>query len=285
MTGGRERRPIRTITVTSGKGGVGKSNVVASLAVSFARSGRKVMILDADLGLSNIDIIFDIAPKYTIQHILSGEKRLADVLADGPYGIKILPASSGIQELTELDEFQRLRLMEEFEAYEDDIDILLIDTGAGISENVAFFCVASQETIVVSTPEPTAMTDAYALIKVLFTQYQEKDFKILVNSAKNSEDAFEVFRRLSLASEKFLNISLDYLGFLPVDDSIPKAVRQQKTFIDAYPDSMAAGNLRVIASKVLEDDAEGKIKGSLQFFLGNMLRKDLQPYTGTDSKS
>ena len=285
MTGGRERRPIRTITVTSGKGGVGKSNVVASLAVSFARSGRKVMILDADLGLSNIDIIFDIAPKYTIQHILSGEKRLADVLADGPYGIKILPASSGIQELTELDEFQRLRLMEEFEAYEDDIDILLIDTGAGISENVAFFCVASQETIVVTTPEPTAMTDAYALIKVLFTQYQEKDFKILVNSAKNSEDAFEVFRRLSLASEKFLNISLDYLGFLPVDDSIPKAVRQQKTFIDAYPDSMAAGNLRVIASKVLEDDAEGKIKGSLQFFLGNMLRKDLQPYTGTDSKS
>ncbi len=274
MTGKAKQKQVKTITVTSGKGGVGKSNVVANLAVALARAGKKVMIIDADLGLSNIDVIFDLAPKYTIQHILSGEKRLAEVLAEGPHGIKILAASSGVQELTGLDEFQRLRLIEEFEAYDSEIDVLLIDTGAGISENVAFFCIAAQEILVVTSPEPTALTDAYALIKVLNTQYQEKDFKILVNSARDSEDAFEVFRRLSIAAEKFLSLSLDYIGFLPYDESIPKAVRQQKAFIDAYPNCKAADNLRVIASKVLEEGSPTKVKGSLQLFFGNMLRKE-----------
>jgi len=274
MTHRPKQKQIKTITVTSGKGGVGKSNVVANLAIALANKGKKVMIIDADLGLSNIDVIFDLAPKYTIQHILSGEKKLADVLVDGPYGIKILAASSGVQELTELDEFQRLRLIEEFETYDADIDVLLIDTGAGISENVAFFCIASQEIIVVTSPEPTALTDAYALIKVLNTQYQEKDFKILVNSARNSEDAFEVFKRISIAADKFLSLSLDYLGFLPYDDSVPKAVRQQKAFIDAYPNCKASENLRLIAAKVLEEDGPNKIKGSLQLFLGNILKKE-----------
>lgn len=274
MTGRLKQKQIKTITVTSGKGGVGKSNVVANLAIALTKAGKKVMIIDADLGLSNIDVIFDLAPKYTIQHILSGEKKLADVLVDGPYGIKILAASSGVQELTELDEFQRLRLIEEFEAYDSDIDVLLIDTGAGISGNVAFFCIASQEIIVVTSPEPTALTDAYALIKVLNTQYQEKDFKILVNSARNSEDAFEVFKRISIAADKFLSLSLDYLGFLPYDDSVPRAVRQQKAFIDAYPNCKAAENLRVIAAKVLEEESPNKVKGSLQLFLGNILKKE-----------
>jgi flagellar biosynthesis protein FlhG len=274
MTGRLRQKQIKTITVTSGKGGVGKTNMVASLAVALAKAGRKVMILDADLGLSNIDVIFDLAPKYTIQHVLNGDRRLADVLTDGPYGIKILPASSGVQELTELDEFQRMKLIEEFEAYDSDIDVLLVDTGAGISGNVAFFCIASQETIVITSPEPTALTDAYALIKVLSTRYQEKDFKVLVNSARSAEDAFEVFRRLSLAAEKFLNISLDYLGFVPYDESIPQAVRRQKAFIDAYPACRAAENLRIIASKVMEGESDAKIKGTLQLFLGNMLRKE-----------
>lgn len=268
------QRPIKTVTVTSGKGGVGKTNMVASLAVALAKSGKKVMILDADLGLSNIDVLFDIAPKYTIQHVLNGEKRIEDVIAEGPYGIKILPASSGVQELTEINEFQRMKLMEEFDSYREDLDFLLIDTGAGISQNVAFFCIASQESIVVTSPEPTALTDAYALIKVLFTRYQEKGFKVLVNSARNSEDAREVFRRLSLAAEKFLNISLDYLGFIPYDDSIPRAVRMQRAFVDAYPNCKASENLRLIAAKMMEEENGDKVRGSLQLFLGNMLRRE-----------
>lgn len=271
MTESQGKKLIKTITVTSGKGGVGKTNMVANLAIALRKLGKEVMILDADLGLSNIDVLLDLAPRYNIQHVISGEKGLKDVIVEGPHGVKILPASSGVQEMTELDEFQRLRLLEEFDSYDGDIDVLLIDTGAGISTNVAFFCIASQEIIVVTSPEPTALTDAYALIKVLFTRYQEKDFRILVNSAKSSADAFEVFRMLSLAAERFLNISLDYLGYIPVDDSIQKAVRAQKAFIDIYPRSIASMNLLEIASK-LNDDNRSKVKGTLQLFLGNLLK-------------
>ena len=265
------QKSVKTITVTSGKGGVGKTNMVANLAIALRRLGKEVMILDADLGLSNIDVLLDLAPKYNIQHVINGEKTLKEVVIEGPHGIRILPASSGVQEMTELDEFQRMRLIAEFESYDANIDYLLIDTGAGISANVAFFCIASQEIVIVTTPEPTALTDAYALIKVLFNNYQEKDFRVLVNSAKNSADAIEVFRRLSLAAEKFLNISLDYLGYVPLDESVRNAVRQQKAFLDEYPECDASRQVSEIASK-LHTDNRAKVKGTLQLFIGNLLR-------------
>jgi flagellar biosynthesis protein FlhG len=261
---------IRTIAVTSGKGGVGKTNIVANLAIAFRRLNKEVMIMDADLGLSNIDIIFNIAPKYNINHVINGQKDLKDVIVEGPLGIKILPASSGIQELTSLDEFQRLRIIEEFDLLKENIDVLLIDTAAGISSNVAFFCTASQEIIVVTNPEPTAITDAYALIKVLFTRYQEKDFRLLVNSARNSVEAFDVFKRLSIAVERFLNISIDYLGFLPFDKSVQDAVRQQIPFMEIYPECAISKNIMDIALKLIECPVNN-VKGTLQFFIGNLL--------------
>jgi flagellar biosynthesis protein FlhG len=266
---GAKKRSVKTIAVASGKGGVGKTNVVASLAIALTALGKKVMILDADLGLSNIDVLLHLAPKYNIQHVLRGEMSLRDVVIEGPHGIKILPAGSGEQELTALDEFQRLKIMEEFDTFENDIDILLIDTAAGISTNVAFFCIAAQEIVIVTSPEPTALTDAYALIKVLFTRYQEKDFRVLVNSARSSDEAVEVFRRLSFAAEKFLNVSLDYLGYLPWDESVPNAVREQKAFIDRFPQSAVSRHLREIAFQVNEHEV--KVKGNLQFFIGNLL--------------
>lgn len=265
-----EAKHIRTIAVTSGKGGVGKTNIVANLAVAFRRLNKEVMIMDADLGLSNIDIIFNIAPKYNINHVINGQMDLKDVIVEGPLGIKILPASSGVQELTSLDEFQRLRIIEEFDLLKEDIDILLIDTAAGISSNVAFFCTASQDIIVVTNPEPTAITDAYALIKVLFTRYQEKDFRLLVNSARNSREAFDVFKRLSIAVERFLNISIDYLGFLPFDRSVQNAVRQQRPFIEIYPECDASKNVMDIALKLIEGPVKN-VKGTVQFFIGNLL--------------
>ena len=215
---------IRTIAVTSGKGGVGKTNIVANLAFAFRKLGKQVMILDADLGLSNIDVLLDLAPKFNIQHVLSGEKGIADIITETENGVKILPASSGIQELTHLDEFQRLRLLEEFDSYGSGIDVLLIDTAAGISSNVGFFCATAQEIMVITSPEPTAITDAYALMKVLYTRYQEKKFRLLVNSVRSEEEGLQVFRKLALVAEKFLNISLDYVGHLPHDTSVPKAV-------------------------------------------------------------
>jgi len=263
------RKTVKTIAIASGKGGVGKTNVAANLAIAMRKLGKNVLIVDADLGLSNIDVLLHLAPKHTIQHVLRGELALKDVVVEGPHGIKILPAGSGVQELTALDEFQRLKLLEEFDAYDNDIDVLLIDTAAGISENVAFFCVAAQEIIVVTSPEPTAITDAYALIKVLFTKYQEKEFHVLVNSARNSDEAFDVFRRLSLAAEKFLSISLDYLGYLPYDEAVPKAVRAQRPFIDMYPNNLVSKQIEALAITCL--GRADKIKGSLQFFIGNLL--------------
>jgi flagellar biosynthesis protein FlhG len=265
----QEQKYVKTIAIASGKGGVGKTNMVANLALAIKKLGKDVLIMDADLGLSSIDVLLNLAPRHTIQHVINGEKKLKDILINGPHGIKILPSSSGVQELTALSEFQRLRILEEFDSFDYDIDVLLIDTAPGISENVAFFCIAAQEIIIVTSQEPTALTDAYALIKVLFTRYQEKEFFILVNSAKNADEGLEVFRRLSLAAEKFLNISLNYLGYIPNDVDVQKAVRAQRAFVDLYPRCSAARKILEIAAKVLEPN--NKVKGTLQLFVGNLL--------------
>ncbi|MBF0553400.1 MAG: MinD/ParA family protein [Nitrospirae bacterium] len=268
--GRTKKKHIMTIAVASGKGGVGKTNIVANLAIAMRKMGRNVLIFDADLGLSNIDVLLQLAPEYNIQNVISGEMALSEIIVRGPHGIMILPATSGVQELTVLDEFQRLRLLEEFESFDEDIDVLLIDTAAGISDNVAFFCIAAQEIVIVTSPEPTAMTDAYALIKVLYTRYQEKAFSVLVNSVKRGAEAKEVFKRLSTAADKFLNISLNYLGFIPFDEAVRMSVRSQRAFIDAYPNANASKKIMDLAVTIL-GRAEPIVKGTIQFFFSNLL--------------
>jgi flagellar biosynthesis protein FlhG len=271
LTGKQDaKKTVKTIAVASGKGGVGKTNVVANLAIAMRRQGKNVLIVDADLGLSNIDVLLHLAPRHTIQHVLNGERSLKDVIIDGPQGIKILPAGPGVQELAMLDELQRLKVLDEFDAYDGDIDVLLIDTAAGISENVTFFCTAAQEIVVVTSPEPTAISGAYALINVLFTRHQEKKFHVLVNSAGSGAECVEVFRRLSLAAEEFQNISLNYLGCIPFDESVPRAVREQRAFVDLYPGAPASRQVAEIATKLGERSGD-RVKGSLQFFIGNLV--------------
>jgi len=263
-----KRKSVKTIAIA---GGVGKTNVAVNLAIAMRKLGREVMILDAEQGLSNIDVLFRLAPKHNIQHVLQGAMALRDVVVEGPHGVQILPVGSGVQELTALDEFQRMKLLEAFDTYDGDIDVLLINTAAGISENVAFFCIAAQEIVVVTSPEPTAIADAYALIEALYTRYQENEFHVLVNSVKGPEEAVEAFRRLSLATEKFLSISLDYLGYLPYNGSVPSAIRSQGPFITMYPQNQISRRITEIAKRFLGRTETEKVKGTLQFFIGNLL--------------
>jgi len=263
------KKYVKTIAVASGKGGVGKTNITANLAIAMSKLGRNVVIVDADLGLSNINILLNKKASHTVKHLLDGSMPLKDVLIEGPHGVKILPAGEGVQELTRLDEFQRLKLLEAFDAYDGDIDVLLIDISAGISENVTFFCSAAQELIVVTTPEPTAWVDAYHLIKVMYTEYQENKFHVLVNAVKNEAEARQVFETLTRATDRFLSINLNYLGYLPYDENVKKAVRSQTAFIDLVPRNFISQCVRELAATLLS--REERVKGTLQFFIGNLL--------------
>lgn len=262
---------VRVIAVTSGKGGVGKTNVVANLAYSLRELGSKVCILDADLGLGNIDVLLGLAPKFNIHHVLLGEKTLSEIIVDGPAGIKIIPAASGIQELAEANDSQRLRILSQVEALGDKIDILLLDTGAGISSNVTYFSIAAQEIVVVATPEPTSITDAYAVMKVLSQRYSERYFKLLVNGVANHREASDVYRKLSLTADRFLQISIDYLGHILLDPNLVVAVKQQKAIVEINPNSPASQCFKALARKIKDAPLSAKPKGGLQFFWRQLL--------------
>ena len=254
------------IAVTSGKGGVGKTNVVGNLAIAFSKLGKKVLILDGDLGLANIDILFGIRPQYNIQHVITGEKKLVDIIVNGPGNTQIIPGGSGLQALSNLTQGQRLLLLKEFDSIEDDVDIFLIDTGAGISTNITYFNMAAEDRIVISTPEPTSITDAYALIKVMYKHHGTKNFKLLVNMAKNKNEAESVFNNLDTNLMRFLkHISLEYIGFIPRDDNILKSVRKQKPLLLSYPRSIAGKSFSLLAQNMLNGKTN-KSEGTIQFF-------------------
>jgi len=265
------QKGIRVISVTSGKGGVGKSNVVSNLAIALSMQGKKVLVIDADLGLGNLDVLLGLSPVYNLNHVFSGEKTLIEVLIDGPAGIKIIPAGSGVQELTSLGQHEKLKLLDELDMLEEQFDIMIVDTEAGISENVTYFTVAAQEIVVVVTPEPTSITDVYALIKLLATRYSEHHFKVLVNMAKDSEDALEVFRKLANVAGRFLDISLDYLGCVVKDEKVVEAVKRQRAVSELFPDSEAAGCFTTLAKRVIENTRQTRLKGNIQFFFRRFL--------------
>lgn len=265
---------LRVIAVTSGKGGVGKSNVVANLGLAMAQAGLKVLLIDADLGLANLDIILGLNPQYTIHDVLQLRKTLAEVLVEGPGGMKILPASSGIPELSELDEYQKLFLLNELDNYSESVDVVLIDTGAGISRNVLFFNIAAQERLVVANNEPTSITDAYALIKVLATQHNERRFKLLVNGLSNPRDAEAVYRTLLKVAERFLgrDISLEYLGFIPHDDAVPKAVLKQQPVLTLFPKARVSRSFTQMAQRLWETPGPEEVDGNIKFFWRRLLQ-------------
>lgn len=260
--------PPHVISVTSGKGGVGKTNLVGNLAVAFSKLGKRVLILDADLGLANIDIIFGLRPEFNIGHVLSGEKELSEIVVETESGIRIIPAGSGLEDLTALTEGQKLHLLSEFEALEDVVDIVLIDTGAGISSNVIYFNLAADECIVVATHEPTSITDAYAMMKVMCNHHGARRYKLIVNMVKNEKEAKQVYLTLSQAVDRFLNNAvIEYLGYIPRDEKLREAVLNRKTIMDLYPDSPASKGIFDKAEKILKMQKSFDASGNVKFFM------------------
>ncbi len=244
-------RSTKIITITSGKGGVGKTNIVANLGFSLSRFGKKVLILDADMGLGNLDVLLGLTPQYNLSDVIHGDKRLSDIIVEGPGRLKILPAASGIQELTNLSEQERYMVFSQLSELMRDFDIVLIDTAAGISSNVLFFNINADEIIVVVTPEPTAITDAYALMKVLSVKYGTDQFKLVVNAATSEREADEVFRQLSLVADRFLNIRIDYCGQVGLDEKLRKGVRQQKVVSEMAPLAKASRDFSILSRKII----------------------------------
>jgi flagellar biosynthesis protein FlhG len=265
--------PIRVISVTSGKGGVGKSNVVVNLGLALAQRGLKVLLLDADLGLGNLDILLGLSPRFTLQDALASQLALAEVIVEGPGGLKILPASSGIADLAILDEFQKLFLLTEMDHYTADVDVVLIDTGAGIAPNVLFFNIGAQERILVVNNQPPAIADAYALIKILAAQHGEKSFKLLVNGLTNPREAESVYRILLRVTERFLGreIILDYLGFIPFDQALVKAVMSQQPVLALYPEAPVSQAFVTIAQTLWETGPSPSNDGNIKFFWRRLL--------------
>lgn len=258
----------RVIAVTSGKGGVGKSNLVVNLGLALARQGLKVLLIDADLGLGNLDILLGLTPRHTIHDVLARRKSLAEVIVQGPAGMKILPASSGIPEMAELEPQQKLFLLNELDHLGEDLDVVLIDTGAGISRNVLFFNLAAQEILVVATAEPTSITDAYALMKVLALQHGERRFRLVVNGVPHPEDGQVVYRTLLKVTERFLgqDVSLEYLGVVPHDEALGRAVLKQQPVLEIYPKAKVSRWITELAHRLWASGPAAVSLSNVKFF-------------------
>jgi flagellar biosynthesis protein FlhG len=263
--------PVRVIAVTSGKGGVGKTNVSVNLAVAFAALGREVMLLDADLGLANVDVLLGLSPRYNLSHVLAGQCGLEDILVDGPGGIRIVPAASGIQRMAGLTAAEHAGLIHAFATLPGPLDVLIVDTAAGISDSVIRFTCASQEVIVVVCDEPASLTDAYALIKVLSRDHARGRFRILANMARNEAEGRDLYTRLVRVTDRFLDVTLDYAGTVPYDEYLKRAVQRQRAVVEAYPASRAATAFKKLAQLADKWPVAEQPAGHLQFFWERMV--------------
>ncbi len=267
-----EPTPVRAIAVTGGKGGVGKTNVSVNLAVAMADIGRRVMILDADLGLANIDVVLGLHPEYDLSHVLRGEKTLEEVVIEGPSGIKIIPAASGIRQMAELSQAEHAGLIRGFSDLGNDLDVLIVDTAAGISDTVISFSRAVQELIVVVCDEPASITDAYAMIKLLYREYGISRFRILANMTRSAQEGRDLYNKMCRVTDRYLDVMLSYVGSIPYDESLRKAVKSQKPVVHAFPRSRSAQTLKNLAKKADNWPVPDGASGHLQFFVERLVK-------------
>jgi flagellar biosynthesis protein FlhG len=260
-----QREGIQTIAVTGGKGGVGKTVVAVSMATALAQAGQRVLLLDGDTGLASVDVQLGLTPRYTLEHLLSGEKSLEELLVQTREGVSVVPASSGITRLATLGPREHAVLMQAFVTLPRNYDVLIIDCAPGIAEQVRRFSEAAQHLVVVLCDEPASLTDAYALIKVLMRERNLRRFKVLVNKSPPGEGE-ALFKRLQRVTDRYLEVELQYLGEVPDDRLVHKAVREQRALLSAYPGCAAAHALRRIAVQSRRWPAP-QGSGRIEFFL------------------
>lgn len=265
-------KPVKVIAVSSGKGGVGKTNVSVNLAVQLAEFGRSVMLLDADLGLANVDLMLGLSPKYNLSHVIDGAATLEEVLLEGPGGIRIVPAASGIQRMAELSPAEHAGLIRSFSELSDDLDYLIIDTAAGLSDSVVSFVRAAREVLVVVCDEPSSITDAYALVKVLSGEPGVSRFHMVANRVHSPGEGHELFTKLARVCNRFLDLTLDYAGSIPEDELLRRAVQKQQPVSLAYPGCAASRAFAELARRVERWPQPAGAGGGLEFFVERLIR-------------
>jgi len=269
-------RPVRVIAVASGKGGVGKTNVTVNLGLALTAQGREVLLLDADLGLANVDVMLGLHTNHDLSHVLKGERSLEEVICTGPQGMRIVPASSGLQNMAELSTAEHAGIIGAFSELSVTPDVLLIDTAAGISDNVVTFSRAAQEVIVVVCDEPASITDAYALIKLLNREYGIYRFRVLTNRVQSVQDGRALYGKILKVTDRYLDVALDFMGVVPEDDYLRKAVQKQRAVVDAYPRSKSALAFKKLASKADSWPVPASAGGQLEFFVERLIMASQQ---------
>lgn len=264
---------VKVIAVTGGKGGVGKTNVSLNMAVAMAQQGQRVLVLDADLGLANIDVMLGVRVRRNIEHVLAGECDLEDILVEGPAGIKIVPATSGSRSMVELTAAEHAGLIRAFSSLQDDFDVLIIDTAAGISDMVLSFARASQDVVLVVCDEPTSITDAYALVKVLSREHGVFRFKVIANMVRTMREGQVLFNKLTKVTDRFLDVALELAAIVPFDENLRKCVRRQKLIVEAAPKSPSALAFKALAHRAARWPVQDQASGELEFFIEKLVQK------------
>lgn len=265
-------KPVRVVAVSGGKGGVGKTNVSVNLAVSAAEQGHKVMLLDADLGLANVDVMLGLHPKYTLSNVLQGDCSLDEAIVEGPAGVMVVPGASGIQHMAELSSAEHTGLIRAFSELSTDIDLLIVDTAAGINDTVISFTRAAHDILVVVCDEPASITDAYAIIKLLNRDYGHSRFRILANMVRTAQEGRELYNKMCRVTDRYLDVMLSYMGAVPYDENLRKAVRGQRPVVQAYPRSRVSQAFNSLAKKVDTWPQPNGANGQVQFFVERLIR-------------
>lgn len=267
----QDLKQVKVIAVSGGKGGVGKTNVSLNTAIALAQIGKKVLVLDADLGLANVDVMLGLRVKRNISHVLSGECELDDIIIEGPAGIKLIPATSGTQSMVDLTPSEHAGLIRAFSDMETEFDVLIVDTAAGISDMVLSFSRAAQDVMLVVCDEPTSITDCYALMKLLSRDHGVFKFKVVANMVRSQKEGQQLFGKLTKVTDRFLDVALELVTIVPFDENIRNSVRKQKAIVEAFPNSPASKAFKELASKVCKWPIPHQPSGHLEFFIEQLL--------------